>query len=47
MAVKKKLKLYVIEKSVYATGVLDAMKKEKKEVAKNVYIDRDWEKNHL
>lgn len=44
---KLKEKLYIVQKNIMAFSIIDALKKEKKVLPSDIFIDNDWKKNNL
>lgn len=41
-----KVKLYVVEKFVWASSIPDALKREKQQAPHNIYLDAKWRENN-
>ena len=44
---KPKQFLYVVQKTVMASSISEALKKEKRVIPSDIFIDADWKKNNL
>jgi hypothetical protein len=42
-----KKKLYIIEKVLWATSIIDALKRERDTAPNNIYVDNEWRKNNM